>query len=92
MGLLWNPTKDGPRAFKPFLGYSTQPVKSNVSSFGTGNHSYLVRNPENQMCDTGADADLQSELVQINKDAILAEISRMGEGLIEKIERGKVIA
>lgn len=28
IGLLWNPAKSQSRSLKPFLGYSTRPVKS----------------------------------------------------------------
>jgi U3 small nucleolar RNA-associated protein 22 len=61
IGLLFNPSNRQPRAFKPFLGYSTKPVQS------------------------------QSELVEVNREAVLAEIARMGEGLVERIERGSAL-
>lgn len=57
IGVLFNPSFDQPRAFKPILGYNSMPVK------------------------TG------SELVEVNRDAVVGEIARLGEGLIERIER-----
>lgn len=56
VGLLWNPARNAPRAFKPFIGYSAEPSKG------------------------------EAALVAINRKAILAEIARMGQGIIERIE------
>lgn len=53
LGLIFNPQRQ-PRAFKPFLGYSSAPCGS---------------------------------LVELNKDAILAEIGRLGKGIITKVQK-----
>ncbi|TXT04376.1 hypothetical protein VHUM_04143 [Vanrija humicola] len=57
LGLLWNPTKSQPRAFKPFLGYNSAPTKGKAA------------------------------LVELNRDAVVAEITRLGQGIIERVER-----
>lgn len=57
LGLLWNPAKSQPRAFKPFLGYNSAPTKGKAA------------------------------LVELNRDAVVAEIARLGQGIIERVER-----
>jgi len=76
VGLLWNPAKATARAMKPFLGYTAKPAKSEVSLLWTGGRV------------NGVDvwADLQASLVDIDKKSVLAEIARMGKGLIHKIQ------
>lgn len=76
IGLLWNPEKETPRALKAFLSYSTRPAGGEVSSilsFPTIDWVFKL------IC--------QAALVTINKEAILGEIARLGNGLIERIER-----
>jgi U3 small nucleolar RNA-associated protein 22 len=57
IGLVWNPARNTPRAFKPFLGYNSAPAPADAA------------------------------LVQLSKDAVVAEIGRIGEGIVERIER-----
>jgi len=57
IGIVWNPAKNAPRAFKPFLGYNSAPAPS------------------------------EAALVHINKDAIVAEIARLGAGIVVSVER-----
>lgn len=57
VGIVWNPARETPRAFKPFLGYNSAPAPS------------------------------EAALVRINRDAIVAEIARIGAGIVERVER-----
>lgn len=71
IGGIWNPIKEQSRNLKALLGYSTKPTGSEVSlQYGTGY----------------AGAEWQSGLVAVNKAAVLAEIARLGEGLVERIQ------
>ncbi|ORY28154.1 Nrap protein [Naematelia encephala] len=56
IGLLFNPSKDVPRTFKPLLGYSTRPT------------------------------DGSAALVALDRKGVVAEIERLGKGLIESVE------
>jgi U3 small nucleolar RNA-associated protein 22 len=71
IGLLWNPAKSQPRSLKSFLGYTAKPARSEVSSFASR---------------YGPKADVKAALIEIDRLSILGEISRMGQGLITKID------
>jgi hypothetical protein len=76
VGGLWNPSILQHRTFKPFLGYSTKPVvgdETKVSVF----YAVLIV----------IDVSLQvSSMVEANKTGILAEIKRLGDGIVSSVE------
>lgn len=80
IGLLFNPGNQGRRAFKPFLGYNTKPVGNDSDDARTGGKQGKGKQED------------RSELVEVNREAVLAEIARIGEGLIERMERGSAFA
>ncbi|CAK9784420.1 Nrap protein, partial [Cutaneotrichosporon oleaginosum] len=57
VGLLWNPARSVPRAFRPFLGFN------------------------------GAPADGEAALVTLNKEAVVAEMVRLGRGIVVRVEK-----
>ncbi|BEJ17027.1 hypothetical protein CspHIS471_0604280 [Cutaneotrichosporon sp. HIS471] len=57
LGLLWNPTRSVPRAFKPFLGFNAAPAGG------------------------------EAALVVLNKEAVVAEITRLGRGIVAAVEK-----
>jgi len=73
IGLLWNPAKFTPRSLKPFLGYNAKPAqtKTEVSSWSFVGFPF---------------ANNQAAHVEMDKMAVLAEITRMGQGLIERVD------
>ncbi|GMK59457.1 hypothetical protein CspeluHIS016_0800630 [Cutaneotrichosporon spelunceum] len=52
LGLLWNPGRAVPRAFRPFLGFNAAPAGG------------------------------EAALVALNRDAVVAEIARLGRGIV----------
>jgi U3 small nucleolar RNA-associated protein 22 len=57
LGLLWNPARSVPRAFKPFVGFNAAPTKG------------------------------EAALVALNKEAVVAEIARLGRGIVTGVEK-----
>lgn len=57
LGLLWNPARSVPRAFKPFVGFNAAPAGG------------------------------EAALVTLNKEAVVAEIARLGRGIVTGVEK-----
>jgi U3 small nucleolar RNA-associated protein 22 len=77
VGGLWNPSILQHRTFKPFLGYSTKPVvgdETKVSVCPAVSIRADVFYPQ------------VSSMVEANKAGILAEIKRLGEGIVSSVE------
>jgi U3 small nucleolar RNA-associated protein 22 len=80
IGAIWLPTLNQPRSFKVLGGFSSMPMsKVRIQRLRCLDHSHS-REQDNEK---GKDKD--KSLVVLNKDAILAEVKRIGEGMIKNI-------
>ncbi|EFX00987.1 pre-rRNA processing protein utp22 [Grosmannia clavigera kw1407] len=74
MAAMWNPQVQ-PRAFRINLPYSFRPVNTKTKKKRGSDDAEAV-----------TDEPRAEDLVEVNRDAILAEVARIGGALIERIE------